>query len=50
MINDKKGTKNIVVDHLSKLESHPQNDQDKKEINDNFPDELRLAIQHVATL
>ena len=49
VIKDKKGTKNAVADHLSRLESHPHNNQDKMEIDDSFPDEMLLAIQHIAT-
>ena len=42
-IKDKKGSENIVVDHLSRLEL----DSDKEEpINEIFPDEMLLAITH----
>ena len=39
-IKDKKGTKNLVVDHLSRL-GGPKSEV---QINDNFPDEQLLAI------
>ena len=41
-IKDKKGTKNLVVDHLSRLEG-PKNEV---HINDNFLDEQLLAISY----
>ena len=41
-IKDKKGTKNLVADHLSRLEG-PKNEV---QINDNFHDEQPLAISY----
>ena len=43
-IKDKKGTENLVVDHLSRLEG-PINEV---QINDNFPDEQLLAMLEVS--
>ena len=40
-IKDKKGTKNLVVDHLSRLEGA----SDGVQVNDDFPDEQLLAIE-----
>ena len=40
-IKDKKGTKNLVADHLSRLEGPSKEIQ----INDDFPDEQLLAIE-----
>ena len=40
-IKDKKGTENLVADHLSRLEGPSKEIQ----INDDFPDEPRLAIE-----
>ena len=40
-IKDKKGTKNLVVDHLSRLERA----RDEVHVNDDFPDEQLLAIE-----
>ena len=40
-IKDKKGTENLVVDHLSQLEGSRKEIQ----INDDFPDEQLLAIK-----
>ena len=40
-INDKKGTDNLVVDHLSRLEGA----SDEAHVNDDFPDEQLLAIE-----
>ena len=37
---DKKGVKNIIVDHLSHVPNAPSNELS---INDNFPDEQLLA-------
>ena len=42
-IKDKKGTKNLVADHLSRLEG-PKNEV---QINDNFHDEQPLAISYL---
>ena len=39
-IKEKKGTKNLVADHLSRLEGP----RDEVQVNDNFPDEQLLAI------
>ena len=39
-IKDKKGTENLVVDHLSRLEGA----SDEVQVNDDFPDEKLLAI------
>ena len=41
-IKDKKGTENLVADHLSRLEG-PKN---KVQINDNFPDEQLLVVSN----
>ena len=40
-IKDKKGTKNLVADHLSRLEGP----RDEVQVNDNFPDEQLLVIE-----
>ena len=40
-IKDKKGTENLVVDHLSQLEGS----RDEVHVNDNFPDEPLLVIE-----
>ncbi|GJX13282.1 reverse transcriptase domain-containing protein [Tanacetum coccineum] len=37
IIRDKKGAKNLAVDHLSRLENPHQDDLEKKEINETFP-------------
>ncbi|PIN20438.1 DNA-directed DNA polymerase [Handroanthus impetiginosus] len=42
-IRDRKGTKNQIADHLSRLESPAKTDEPNL-INDNFPDEQLLAI------
>ena len=42
-IKDKKGTKNLVGDHLSRSEGP----RDKVHINDNFPNEQLLAIEDI---
>ena len=42
-IKDKKGTENLVVDHLSLLEGPSKEVQ----INDDFPDEQLLAIDDI---
>ena len=40
-IKDKKGSENLVADHLSRLEGA----RDEVHVNDNFPDEQLLAIE-----
>ena len=40
-IKDKKGTENLVADHLSRLEGP----RDEVQVNDDFPDEQLLAIE-----
>ena len=40
-IKDKKGTENLVADHLSRLEGA----SDDVQVNDEFPDEKLLAIK-----
>ena len=40
-IKDKKGTENLVTDHLSRLEGA----RDEVHVNDDFPDEQLLAIE-----
>ncbi|KAL5550248.1 hypothetical protein UlMin_000424 [Ulmus minor] len=42
-IRDKKGTENLVADHLSRLEEDYL--EDDEQINETFPDEQLLAIQ-----
>ncbi|GJT74002.1 reverse transcriptase domain-containing protein [Tanacetum coccineum] len=43
-IRDKKGAKNLVADHLSRLENPYQRDHVGMEINDNFPHETLSMI------
>ena len=45
-IKDKKGTKNLVADHLSQLEGP----RDEVLVNDDFPDEQLLAIEDIKTI
>ena len=45
-IKDEKGTKNLVVDHLSKLERSDEGEKKQLCINDNFPDEQLKAISN----
>ena len=40
-IKDKKGTENLVTDHLSQLEG----ESDEVHVNDDFPDKQLLAIE-----
>ena len=44
-IRDKKGSENIVADHLSRLERY-EDDSKHPSIDDSFPDEFILALQH----
>ncbi|GJW05628.1 reverse transcriptase domain-containing protein [Tanacetum coccineum] len=47
IIRDKKGAKNLVDDHLSRLENPHQGELEKKEINETFPLEtLRMISFH----
>ena len=41
LVVDQKGTENLVVDHLSRLEGA----RDEVHVNDDFPDEQLLAIE-----
>ena len=45
-IKDKKGTKNLVANHLSQLEGP----RDEVQVNDDFPDEKILAIGDTKTV
>lgn len=45
-IKDKKGSENVVADHLSRLPLE-ENNVDKKEIREEFPDEKLLAIRNL---
>ncbi|GJV99731.1 reverse transcriptase domain-containing protein [Tanacetum coccineum] len=42
-IKDKKGTENVVVDHLSRIENDETSDNDD-EIDDNFPGKTLMEI------
>lgn len=44
---DKKGTKNVAVNHLSRLELEKEEKEDGIPINETFPDEYLMAIQAV---
>ena len=45
-IKDKKGTENLVADHLSRLEGA----SDEVQVNDDFSDEQLLAIEDKRTI
>ena len=45
-IKDKKGTENLVADHLSRLENEEKKDLEQP-IDDNFPDERLLAVKNL---
>ncbi|CAN6562799.1 unnamed protein product [Malus baccata var. baccata] len=45
-IRDKKGSANLVADHLSRLINSATAEEDTLPLNENFPDEQLLAIQH----
>ena len=49
VIKDNKGSKNSVVDRLSRMEGVLSHRNEEEEINNIFPNELVLAIQHTAT-
>ncbi|GJX23257.1 reverse transcriptase domain-containing protein [Tanacetum coccineum] len=44
-IKDKKGTENLVADHLSRLENPDLEELNKDTIQDNFPDEHLMVIK-----
>ena len=44
-INDKKGSENIVTDHLSRLELEQDGDEEDKPIQELFSDEMLIAIK-----
>ena len=43
-IKDKKGSENVVADHLSRLEFEQDEDEEEEPIHELFPDERLLAI------
>ncbi|CAN6583905.1 unnamed protein product [Malus baccata var. baccata] len=45
-IRDKKGSANVVADHLSRLINSATAEEGTLPLNENFPDEQLLAIQH----
>ena len=45
-IKDKKGSENLVADHLSRLEVREEVFDKKVHIDDTFPDERILALSH----
>ena len=45
-IKDKKGTENLLADHLSRLEGP----RDKVQVNDNFLDKQLLAIKDIQSV
>ena len=49
-IKDKKGSENVVADHLSRLELEQDGDEEEEPIQELFPDEMLLAIQSLNTL
>ena len=48
-IQDKKGSENMVVDHLSRLETPETVQKHRLQIDDMFPNEQILALPHVET-
>ena len=45
-IKDKKGSENLVADHLSRLEILEEVYDEKVQIDDTFPDERIIALSH----
>ena len=45
-IQDKKGSENMVADHLSRLEILEKVQKSQVQIDDTFPDERILALSH----
>ena len=48
-IRDKKGSKNMVVDHLSRLETPETVQKHHLQIDDTLPDEQILSLSHDET-
>jgi hypothetical protein len=44
-IRDKKGSENVVADHLSRLFHEEEEEDDELRLNENFPDEQLFAIE-----
>ena len=44
-VKDKKGSENVVVDHLSRLELKQDGDEEEEPIQELFPDERLLVIR-----
>ncbi|XP_076937825.1 uncharacterized protein LOC143605690 [Bidens hawaiensis] len=43
-IRDKKGSENLVVDHLSRLVGQEEEEKDERAINESFPDEQLFSV------
>ncbi|XP_076932016.1 uncharacterized protein LOC143597390 [Bidens hawaiensis] len=43
-IRDKKGSENVVADHLSRLEGQEEEEKDERAINEFFPDEKLFSV------
>ena len=48
-IKDNKGSENVIVDHLSRLELEQNWDEEEEPIQELFPDDMLLAIQSLNT-
>ena len=46
-MKDKKGSENVVVDHLSRLEQYDKLPPDKGEINDQFMEKFLFFVEYV---
>ena len=46
-IKDKKGSENVIADHLSRLELEQDGKEEDKPIKELFPDEMLLEIQNL---
>ena len=49
-IKDKKGSENVVVDHLLRLELEQDGDEKEEPIQELFPDEMLLTIRSLNAL
>nr|GFB40538.1 reverse transcriptase domain-containing protein [Tanacetum cinerariifolium] len=48
IIRDKKGTKNLAADHLSRLENPHKDVLESKDINENFPLETLVIVDYLS--
>ncbi|KAL8475059.1 hypothetical protein ACS0TY_031468 [Phlomoides rotata] len=49
-VKDKKGSENVIADHLSRLEQGEDMKRDLEEVGEEFPDERLLRVDHIPVM